>query len=47
MHKGIAEFLLFMNKVFDSKNGAPVTIKQGKELRCAVTKKSIRRNLWF
>ena len=40
-----AELLLFMDKVFDSVNGAALSIKSGKKMRCAVTATS--RNLEF
>lgn len=41
-----AEFLLFMDKAFDSVNGSTVKAKHGKLLRCAVSKGSIHREFW-
>ncbi|CAG9829804.1 unnamed protein product [Diabrotica balteata] len=41
-----AEFILFMDKVFDSVNGAGTFNKNGKRLRMAVTKKSEHYTFW-
>ncbi|KAL1512446.1 hypothetical protein ABEB36_002037 [Hypothenemus hampei] len=41
-----AEFLLFMDKVFDSVNGSSLKRKRGKTLRCAVTERSIHKEFW-
>uniref|UniRef100_A0A6P7GZ12 Uncharacterized protein LOC114344028 n=1 Tax=Diabrotica virgifera virgifera TaxID=50390 RepID=A0A6P7GZ12_DIAVI len=42
-----AEFLLFMDKVFDSVNGAKVLPEGGKRLRMAVTSKSEHEQFWI
>lgn len=44
--EGTAEFLLSLDKVFDSVNGASLSIKSGKILICAVTNTSGHREFW-
>lgn len=41
-----AEFLLFIDKVFDSLNGSGVTTHSGKRLRVAVSKNPQHFDLW-
>ena len=41
-----AELLLFMDKVFGSVNGAALSIKSGKKMRCAVTATSGHLEFW-
>lgn len=41
-----ADFLLLMDKLFDSVNGAARTAKKGKLLRCAVTQNSQHKEVW-
>ncbi|XP_030765395.1 uncharacterized protein LOC115889514 [Sitophilus oryzae] len=41
-----AEFLLFMDYVFDSVNGSYVSIKKGKTLKCAITKSTGHKTFW-
>ncbi|KAJ8983164.1 hypothetical protein NQ317_016263 [Molorchus minor] len=41
-----AEFILFMDKAFDSVNGARVIPESGKSLRTAVTEKSDHKEFW-
>lgn len=41
-----ADFLLFMDKLFDSVNGSSVTSETGKSLRCAITSKSDHLAFW-
>ncbi|KAI4465431.1 thap domain-containing protein 9 [Holotrichia oblita] len=42
----IAEFLFFMDKVFDSVNGAKLTSDPGKPLRCVVSPTSPHNEFW-
>ncbi|KAJ8979790.1 hypothetical protein NQ317_007700 [Molorchus minor] len=41
-----AEFILFMDKAFDSVNGARVIPESGKSVRTAVTEKSDHKEFW-
>ncbi|KAK9739154.1 hypothetical protein QE152_g9286 [Popillia japonica] len=41
-----AEFLLLMDKVFDSVNGASIPPRSDKMLRCAATPTSMHDNFW-
>lgn len=42
-----AEFLLFVDKLFDSVNGSASTSSETKPLRCAVTKKTPHIQFWY
>lgn len=41
-----AEFLLFMDKAFDSVNGSKINPEHGKNLRCAVSNQSEHEEFW-
>lgn len=44
---GTANFLLFMDKVFDSVNGSRVLAEEGKSLKCAVRDGSPHVDFWY
>ncbi|KAI4465126.1 thap-type zinc finger superfamily [Holotrichia oblita] len=44
--KNTADFLLFVDKLFDSVNGSTVKAEHGKTLRCAVTSSSTHIQFW-